>query len=110
MPTRQTTRYPIRRVYVQSGPDQGVQAFPVDPPLSPYEVELDMAYPEDPVTGSLNAGIGQWLLGSGQAQEHYVAAQGTRLGRAGRVSVDRAGDDVWVGGHSVTVLRGTAAF
>ena len=65
---------------------------------------------EDPVTGSLNAGIGQWLFGSGRAQEHYVAAQGTRLGRAGRVSVDSAGDDVWVGGHSVTVLRGTAAF
>lgn len=52
MPTRQTTRYRIRRVYVQSGPDQGVQAFPVDPPLAPYEVELDMADPEDPVTSS----------------------------------------------------------
>ena len=40
---------------------------------------------EDPVTGSLNAGLAEWLIGSGRAPERYVAAQGTRLGRAGRV-------------------------
>jgi PhzF family phenazine biosynthesis protein len=62
--------------------------------------------PEDPVTGSLNAGLGQWLIGDGLAPEAYVAAQGTRLGRAGRVHVGREGDAVWVGGSSVSVVRG----
>lgn len=63
---------------------------------------------EDPVTGSLNAAIGQWLFGSGRTADRYVAAQGTHLGRAGRVTVTRAADGVWVGGHCVTVLEGTA--
>jgi PhzF family phenazine biosynthesis protein len=62
--------------------------------------------PEDPVTGSLNASLGQWLIGSGQAPARYVAAQGTRLGRAGRVHVGREGDSVWVGGSSVGCVRG----
>jgi PhzF family phenazine biosynthesis protein len=62
---------------------------------------------EDPVTGSLNAGIGQWLIGNGLAPARYVAAQGTALGRAGRVHVsrDEAGQ-VWVGGQSSTVVDG----
>jgi predicted PhzF superfamily epimerase YddE/YHI9 len=63
---------------------------------------------EDPVTGSLNAAIGQWLGGAGLAPEQYVAAQGTRLARAGRVRVTRVGGDVWVGGRCATVIRGTA--
>lgn len=63
---------------------------------------------EDPVTGSLNAALGQWLIGSGRMPDRYVAAQGTALGRAGRVSVERVGDDVWVGGDCATVLSGTA--
>lgn len=63
---------------------------------------------EDPVTGSLNAAVGQWLTAGGAAPDAYVAAQGTALGRAGRVAVRREGADVWVGGHSVTVLEGTA--
>lgn len=58
---------------------------------------------EDPVTGSLNAGVAQWLIGQGIAPASYVASQGTVLGRAGRVSVDRIGDDIWIGG-AVTVL------
>ncbi|WP_320196366.1 PhzF family phenazine biosynthesis protein [Agrobacterium rosae] len=58
---------------------------------------------EDPVTGSLNAGIAQWLIGQGIAPHSYVASQGTVLGRAGRVSVDKIGDDIWIGG-AVTVL------
>ncbi|MBN7808174.1 PhzF family phenazine biosynthesis protein [Agrobacterium rosae] len=58
---------------------------------------------EDPVTGSLNAGIAQWLIGAGIAPHSYVASQGTVLGRAGRVSVDKIGDDIWIGG-AVTVL------
>jgi PhzF family phenazine biosynthesis protein len=61
---------------------------------------------EDPVTGSLNAGLGQWLIGAGLAPAHYVASQGTALGRAGRVHVDRIGDDTWVGGHTVICVDG----
>jgi len=60
---------------------------------------------EDPVTGSLNAGIGQWLAGT-VLPSSYVAAQGTVIGRAGRVHVDRDGDDVWIGGDATTVIRG----
>jgi PhzF family phenazine biosynthesis protein len=61
---------------------------------------------EDPVTGSLNAGLAQWLIGAGLAPPHYVAGQGTALGRAGRVHVDRVGDDIWIGGESVTCIAG----
>jgi len=61
---------------------------------------------EDPVTGSLNAGIGEWLIATGRAPERYLAAQGTRLGRAGRVRIAREGGTVWVGGETVTCIRG----
>jgi PhzF family phenazine biosynthesis protein len=64
--------------------------------------------PEDPVTGSLNAGIGQWLIGEGVAPASYVAAQGTRLGRSGRVHIDADAADVWVGGNTTTIMDGTA--
>ncbi|MBM3549315.1 MAG: PhzF family phenazine biosynthesis protein [Alphaproteobacteria bacterium] len=62
---------------------------------------------EDPVTGSLNAGVGQWLIGANLAPKRYVAAQGTALGRAGRIYVEKIGSDVWVGGDSVTVIEGS---
>ncbi len=63
---------------------------------------------EDPVTGSLNAALAQWLIGAGLAPERYVAAQGTALGRQGRVHIERdAGGTVWVGGASVTCVDGT---
>ena len=61
---------------------------------------------EDPVTGSLNASIGQWLAGD-RLPTSYVAAQGTVLGRAGRVYVERDGDTVWVGGDAATTIKGT---
>jgi PhzF family phenazine biosynthesis protein len=61
---------------------------------------------EDPVTGSFNAGAAQWLIGSGRAPSSYAAAQGTVLGRAGRVQVDAVGDDIWVGGSSITCISG----
>jgi PhzF family phenazine biosynthesis protein len=63
--------------------------------------------PEDPVTGSLNAGLAQWLIGEGLAPDHYVAAQGTAMGRAGRVHVDREGDDLWIGGDVTPLVAGT---
>lgn len=61
---------------------------------------------EDPVTGSLNAGLGQWLAGD-VLPSSYVAAQGTALGRAGRVHVEKLPDGaVWVGGDTVTTVVG----
>ncbi|MFT3659854.1 MAG: PhzF family phenazine biosynthesis protein [Gordonia sp. (in: high G+C Gram-positive bacteria)] len=80
-----------------------------------YEVRAfvpGMGVPEDPVTGSLNAGIAVWLrrgaAGPGlRAPSSYVAAQGTAIGRAGRVFVDDDGDDVWIGGACTTVISGT---
>jgi PhzF family phenazine biosynthesis protein len=69
-----------------------------------------LGVPEDPVTGSLNAGLAQWLIGAGLAPEAYVAAQGAALGRAGRVHVRRTGEDVWIGGDVVAVVSGTVAF
>jgi PhzF family phenazine biosynthesis protein len=62
---------------------------------------------EDPVTGSLNASLAQWLIGSGVAPPQYVAAQGAVLKRAGRVHVSRAGDDIWIGGDVCAVVTGT---
>jgi PhzF family phenazine biosynthesis protein len=62
---------------------------------------------EDPVTGSFNAGVAQWLVNSNRAPRQYVAAQGTALGRAGRVHVTAAGGDIWIGGHSTTCIRGS---
>lgn len=62
---------------------------------------------EDPVTGSLNAALGQWLIGSGRAPRSYMASQGTALGRRGRVHVSQVGSDVWVGGATVTGVSGT---
>ncbi len=68
-----------------------------------------LGVPEDPVTGSLNAGLAQWLIGAGLAPSAYVAAQGAALGRAGRVHVQRVGVDVWIGGDVVSVVSGTVA-
>jgi PhzF family phenazine biosynthesis protein len=63
---------------------------------------------EDPATGSLNASVAEWLLRTGRASAPYVASQGTRLGRTGRVHVDL--DDagtIWVGGATHTAIEGT---
>jgi len=66
---------------------------------------------EDPVTGSLNAALAQWLIGAGLAPTSYVAAQGTALERAGRVHVELAADGtIWIGGASVTCMQGTLQY
>jgi PhzF family phenazine biosynthesis protein len=62
---------------------------------------------EDPVTGSLNAGLAQWLIGAGIAPKRYVAAQGTVLGRAGRVHVEQDGETIWIGGDVAGCITGT---
>ena len=64
---------------------------------------------EDPVTGSLNAGLAQWLIGAGLAPPAYQAAQGAALGRAGRIHVEQAGDTVWIGGDVAGCIEGTVA-
>ncbi|MDQ2876959.1 MAG: PhzF family phenazine biosynthesis protein [Actinomycetota bacterium] len=65
---------------------------------------------EDPVTGSLNASLGQWLVSAGRVSAPYVASQGTVLGRRGRVHVSRDDDgQVWVGGGTVTCISGSVA-
>ena len=62
---------------------------------------------EDPVTGSLNASVAMWLLGSGRATAPYVARQGTAIGRAGRIHVARDADGgIWIGGGTVTCIEG----
>lgn len=76
-----------------------------------YEVRAfvpGLGVPEDPVTGSLNAGIAVWLRDAGQA-ESYVAAQGTALGRTGRVHVTYTDTGIWVGGVTTTIVAGTVA-
>ena len=86
------------------------------PAGSPHAIEVRAFFPkdgtlvEDPVTGSLNASLAMWLLGSGRAVAPYVAAQGTALGRAGRVHVTRDGDGgIWVGGGTITCVDGMVA-
>jgi PhzF family phenazine biosynthesis protein len=66
----------------------------------------DLGVPEDPVTGSLNAGLAQWMIGAGLAPAAYVASQGTALGREGRVHVEQRGGEIWVGGEAVTCIEG----
>ncbi|MEB0206672.1 PhzF family phenazine biosynthesis protein [Pseudomonas sp. CCC3.1] len=62
---------------------------------------------EDPVTGSLNAGLAQWLIADGLAPARYVVSQGTAMGRAGRVFIEQIGQDIWVGGAAVTCISGS---
>jgi PhzF family phenazine biosynthesis protein len=91
--------------------DVGVVApYPAGSPEA-FEVRAftykDGAIDEDPVTGSLNASLAQWLLATGRATAPYVARQGTALGRAGRVHVTQDADGaVWVGGGTVSCVRG----
>lgn len=65
-----------------------------------------LAVPEDPVTGSLNAGVAQWMMREGLAPAHYVVAQGSQLRRNGRVYLDKSGEDIWVGGEVVICIEG----
>ena len=90
-------RYPRLAARDAATPDLEVRGF------APH-----LGVDEDPVTGSLNASLAQWLIGDGHAVAPYLAAQGACLQRAGRISVrtDETGQ-VWVGGQSVTCITGT---
>ena len=61
---------------------------------------------EDPVTGSLNASVAQWLLSTGRVSGGYTASQGRCVGRSGRISVREHEGDVWIGGHSLPIVDG----
>jgi PhzF family phenazine biosynthesis protein len=63
---------------------------------------------EDPVTGSLNAAAAEWLIATGRASAPYVAAQGTAMGRRGRIHVSADGDRLWVGGRAEVIISGSA--
>jgi PhzF family phenazine biosynthesis protein len=83
------------------------------PEGSPRAFEVRAFFPkdgatvEDPVTGSLNASLAQWLLRTGRASAPYVASQGTALGRSGRVHISQDPDGtIWVGGGTVTCVHG----
>lgn len=63
--------------------------------------------PEDPVTGSLNAALAQWLITERLAPAHYIVSQGARLQRSGKLFIDLHEGEVWVGGSCFTCVRGT---
>ena len=64
---------------------------------------------EDPVTGSLNAAAAEWLIATGRARTPYLAAQGTAMGRNGRIHISSDDGGLWVGGRARVVLSGTSA-
>ncbi|MDO8386471.1 MAG: PhzF family phenazine biosynthesis protein [Polaromonas sp.] len=98
------------------------RAFAASAAAAPEDAQVDfevrafaapIGIPEDPVTGSLNASLAQWLMAEGHAPDSYVVAQGTCLGRAGRVHLSResagGATHTWVGGASVTCITGTVS-
>lgn len=105
-----------RVLELQPGPldfDLGVVGFHA--PGSEAAIELRAFFPvngvttEDPITGSLNASVAQWLIGSGRLQPPYVATQGSAIGRAGRIHVSQDEDGaIWAGGRTETILAGSA--
>jgi PhzF family phenazine biosynthesis protein len=104
-----------RLLELRPGPldfDFGAVAF--QPPGSAAAIELRAWAPvngqavEDPVTGSLNASVAQWLLGDGRLTAPYLAHQGTAIGREGRIHVSEADGEVWIGGRTETVIAGRA--
>jgi len=85
------------------------------PDGGPADVEVRAFVPslgvgEDPVTGSLNAGLALWLIGNGTLPPSYTAAQGAALGRRGRRSITSADGQVWIGGDAVCTITGEVTF
>ena len=90
-----------------AAPNRGADALD-EPNLEVRAFAAPAGILEDPVTGSLNASLAQWLIGEGHLPERYLAAQGTCLDRAGRVYIERdAEGQVWVGGESVSCVDGS---
>ncbi|MFZ9708292.1 MAG: PhzF family phenazine biosynthesis protein [Steroidobacteraceae bacterium] len=85
------------------------------PPGSETQFEVrafvpGLGVPEDPVTGSLNAGLGIWLINAGMAPTKFSVSQGTALRRRGRIDLERIDDDLWVGGEVAIRLEGAVTF
>ena len=96
-----------------SVPEAKIGVLGAHPDGSEHEYEIrafapGAGIPEDPVTGSLNASVAQWLIGAGRAPNSYTLTQGTALGRSGVVSISAEDDEVWVGGATTVCFRGTA--
>ncbi|WJY97437.1 Trans-2,3-dihydro-3-hydroxyanthranilate isomerase [Corynebacterium fournieri] len=72
-----------------------------------YELRAFNPAFEDPVTGSANGAMAQWLRGRGDVPQRYTVSQGTALGRDGRVEIVDDGEEIWVGGRAVVRVRGT---
>lgn len=94
-------------------PDAMIGAIGAYPEGSRHAFELRafapaVNVPEDPVTGSLNASVAQWLTSTGQAPDRYTVSQGTRLDRAGEITITAEDGIVWVGGATSICFRGTA--
>lgn len=94
--------------------DFDVGAVGFHPPGSKAAIEVRAFFPvngvtaEDPVTGSLNAGVAQWLIGSGRLSAPYVATQGSAISRDGRIHISQDEDGtIWVGGRTETVIAGS---
>lgn len=80
----------------------------IEPSVEVRAFAASVGINEDPVTGSLNASLAQWLIADGHAPERYLASQGTCLGREGRVWIERDSQgQVWVGGETVTCIDGS---
>lgn len=91
--------------------DMDVGAFAMCGPGSEHAYEIRAFVPgysdcEDPVTGSLNASVAQWLLADRRVPAAYTVGQGASVGRHGVVSIDCDGADIWVGGRTATVIDG----
>lgn len=94
------------RAFAASSPDSTPRPQAADFEVRAFAAPLGIE--EDPVTGSLNASLAQWLIAEGHAPERYLASQGVCLGRAGQVHIERdAAGQVWVGGQSVTCVEGS---
>ncbi|WP_349826956.1 PhzF family phenazine biosynthesis protein [Brevibacterium litoralis] len=94
-------------VHEPSGSGQGTEA-PADIRVRGFFADGDSGFfMEDPVTGSLNASLGQWLIGEGELPAAYTAQQGVAIGHDGLVHVERVGEDLWVGGATRTVITGS---
>lgn len=93
-------------------PDAKLGVLGAHPDGADHEYEIRAFVPgvgvaEDPVTGSLNASVAQWLIGENLAPNSYTATQGTALGRSGVISITAEADEIWVGGATSICVRGT---
>ena len=93
-------------------PDAKLGVLGTHPEAADHEYEIRAFVPgvgvaEDPVTGSLNASVAQWLIGENLAPNRYTATQGTALGRSGVISITAEADEIWVGGATSICVRGT---